>query len=71
MGRRTHLRVSVTCGAGETEGLAQLGRLLAGAAPAGRSFAASFSTKVSPWLALGCLSPRRMLAEVSLQPSCD
>ena len=40
--------------AGETEGLAQLCRLLDGAAPSGRHWAASFSAQVYPWLALGC-----------------
>ncbi len=27
--------------------------------------AANFSQQVSPWLAMGCLSPRRMYQEVS------
>ena len=28
------------------------------------SLAANFSQQVSPWLAMGCLSPRRMYQEV-------
>lgn len=51
---------------GETEGLARLESVLGGALQQNSSnFAANFSQQVSPWLAMGCLSPRRMYKEVS------
>lgn len=57
--------------AGETEGLAQFERLLSSSAQGSSvssAFCASFSQQVSPWLAMGCLSPRRMYAEVCSRP---
>ena len=53
---------------GETQGLARLEKMLGGgleAGTSGSSFAANFSQEVSPWLAMGCLSPKRMYKEVS------
>ena len=67
-----------TCLGGETEALKQLKRFLsiassatsnsgkaatAGASTSGAANASSFSSSVAPWLATGCLSPRRMLDE--------
>jgi deoxyribodipyrimidine photolyase len=53
---------------GEGEALRQLERFLAGAAArgggaAGSACTANFSSAVAPWLATGCLSPRRMLED--------
>lgn len=59
--------VFLTC-TGETEGLARLEKVLGGGMQTGRSgssFAANFSQEVSPWLAMGCLSPTLMYKEVS------
>lgn len=61
----------VNCKGGETEGLRQLKRFLSTAAAAiqgkparpGAAHASSFSSCIAPWLATGCLSPRRMLEE--------
>lgn len=62
--------------AGESEGLARLKSVLSGVLQQGSSMlnssssslAANFSQQVSPWLAMGCLSPRRMYQEVSSMP---
>ena len=59
------------CKGGETEGLRQLKEFLTTAAGAtqgkparpGAAHASSFSSCIAPWLATGCLSPRRMLQE--------
>jgi deoxyribodipyrimidine photolyase len=53
---------------GETEALAQLAAFVAAARGGGRAApggtrAGSFSSGVAPWLATGCLSPRRLLEE--------
>jgi len=64
--------ISQTCKGGESEAQKQLQTFLASAmkppgqkaAPtAGAAHASSFSASVAPWLATGCLSPRRMLQE--------
>ncbi|CAL5228304.1 g11410 [Coccomyxa viridis] len=60
---------------GESEGLARLKSVLSGVLQQGSSMlnssssslAANFSQQVSPWLAMGCLSPRRMYQEVKAQ----
>ena len=57
------------CIGGETEGLKQMRFFLTSASgtstssASGSSHANSFSTNIAPWLATGCLSPRRMLQE--------
>ena len=48
---------------GETEALRQLTRFL-GSVAGGEKAMTSFSGNITPWLAGGCLSPRRMLEEV-------
>lgn len=57
------------CG-GEEEALRQLHRFLAQAAPndgagvaAGSAFGCNFASCIAPWLAISCLSPRRLLEE--------
>ncbi|BDA46732.1 Cryptochrome DASH [Coccomyxa sp. Obi] len=68
----SHIPGAPRCRGGETEGLAQLDRLLSSSAQGSsmsNAFCASFSQQVSPWLAMGCLSPRRMYAEVQARAS--
>lgn len=57
---------------GEGEALSQLRRFLAhaaggsgssGKAAAGAAYTSNFASCIAPWLATGCLSPRRMLEE--------
>ena len=75
----TSFASDTACMGGETEALKQLRRFLSIASSAtnnsgssssnsgktstGAANASSFSSSVAPWLATGCLSPRRMLEE--------
>lgn len=51
---------------GELEGLAQLSKLLISAQEDPKATIANFSSlSLSPWLSLGCLSPRRVFSEIA------
>lgn len=57
------------CKGGETEALKQLERFVSSIGSLGKRTDASFSGNIAPWLASGCLSPRRMLESVLHQAS--
>ncbi len=53
-----------SCRGGETEALRQLKTFVGSLAGGGSKTMTSFSGNIAPWLASGCLSPRRMLEAV-------
>jgi hypothetical protein len=53
-----------SCRGGETEALRQLKEFVGSLAGGGSKTMTSFSGNIAPWLASGCLSPRRMLEVV-------
>lgn len=53
-----------TCQGGETEALRQLRTFVESVMGGNTKTVASFSGNIAPWLASGCLSPRRMLEAV-------
>ncbi len=54
----------MSCRGGETEALRQLKKFVGSLAAGGSRTMTSFSGNIAPWLASGCLSPRRMLEAV-------